>query len=282
MTDYPDERDIAYWHPRLSAAGVLTPATALVAAPDGGVPPPGVPAPRYWEFLAVLLGCGRTLGYPFVLRTGLALPKHRWAAACLVGAAGEIDARVRATQAWCDGRGLPVRTWAARQYVPPVDGFAVYDGLPVGREFRVFLRDGRPLCVHPLWPRAAVDAARPVEPHWPDALAALTELRPDTDRKVLLTLARRAATFLPGEWAIDFLATQDGRWVAHSASPSALAWHDPACPHHPAAPGAADRPPVAEAAYSIDPERKADLPLVWLLDQGLEEETPAVPAAGNE
>ncbi len=272
--EYPRERDIAYWHPRLEATGVLTPTTVLIDAPEGGVPAAGVESRRYWEFLAVLLASGKTLGYPFVLRTGLVCASRRWASACLVGSPREIDARVRATQAWCDERGLPVQTWAARQYVPPVAGFTVHDGLPVGREFRVFLRDGLPLCVHPMWPRAAVDAARPPEWHWPDALAALTELRPDTDRKVLLTLARRAATHLPGAWAIDWLATEDGRWVAHSASPAALAWHDPACPHHPAAPGAAGLAPVAERSYSIDPDAKSDLSLVWLLDQSLEEETP--------
>ena len=228
-------------------------------------------ARAYWEFLAVVMAAGRAVGFPFVLRTGLACAKHHWASAALVAAPNEIDARLRATQAWCDRAGLPVRTWAVRQYLPPAAGaFAVYDGLPVGREYRVFARDGLPLCVHPLWPRAAVDAGRPADPQWPAAYDALTDLRPDTDRRVLLTLGRRAAALLPGDWAIDLMAVEDGRWVAHSAAPARTAWHSPDCPHHPARTGAAAEPPLPERAYGIDPDRKADLPLLWLLDQCLE------------
>lgn len=265
------QRDIGYWHPRLAATGVLTPSTVLVAGPPGGVPPDDAPSRDYYSFLARLLAAGREVGYPFVLRTGLACAKHQWSGAAIVPRADEIAARARATQAWCAERGVPVVRWAVRQYVPPVAGFSVYDGLPVGREFRVFLRDGLPLCVHPIWPLAAIEAGRPADPFWPAAFDTLTELRPEGDRRVILTLARRAATHLSGAWAIDFLATEDGRWVAHSASPSALAWHHPDCPHHPASPGAAGRGPLAPAAYAIDPDNKNDLALLWLCDQSLEE-----------
>jgi hypothetical protein len=279
VTEYPFARDVRYWHPRIEATGLVTPETVVIDAPAGGVP--AAPAMEtmaeieraraYWVFLARVLAAGRAVGFPFVLRTGLACAKHHWRSACLVTGPSEIDARVRATQAWCDARNLPVRTWAVRQYLPPPVGFTIYDGLPVGREFRVFLRDGLPLCLHPKWPRAAVDLGRPADPHWPAAFDALSELRPDTDRKVLLTLARRAATYLPGEWAVDFMAVEDGRWVAHSASPAATAWHAPDCPHHPANPGAAGLGPIPERAYSIDPDAKSDLSLVWMLDQSLED-----------
>ncbi len=274
-TAYPRERDIAFWLPRLEAADLLTPTTVLVSPPQGGVPVGGQQSRAYWEFLATILAAGKHVGFPFVLRTGLACAKHRWRRAAFVAAPSEIDSHLRATQAWCDETGIPVETWAVRQFVPSVVSFTAYDGLPIGREFRTFVRDGLPVCIHPVWPYAAVTAGRPPEAYWPDAFAALTELNPTTDRKILLTLARRAASYLSGAWSIDWLAVADGRWVAHSASPADLSWHSPDCPHHPAAPGAATAPPLPESAYFIDPEVKGDLPLLCQLNHSLEDELTA-------
>jgi hypothetical protein len=264
--------ELPWWHPRLAASRVNTPLTRVAPPPPGGVPPDGEATPAYGLFLGALEAAGDAVGWPCVLRTGLAAAKHLWRSACLVGGPAELDARVRATAAWCRRRGLPVRAWAVRQYVPLAAAVTVYDGLPVAREVRVFTRGGEPLCLHAYWTRRAVELGRPAGP-WLDAYDRVCEPPDGAERRVLLTLAAHAGRHLPGLWATDWAATLDGRWVALDAAPGDLAWHAPTCPHHPARPGRLAAPPVPPADYRIDPASAEDAPLRWQLDQNLDDDT---------
>jgi hypothetical protein len=266
-----DQAAIGWWLPHIAATGVLTPTTQAVAHPADGIPPADQPTRGYWVFLAAVLEAAEEVGFPFVLRTDRACPRHLWESACLVTRPSEIDARVRTQWAWCLKRNLAVTHWAVQQLVPLAANFTAYEGLPVGREFRVFLRDGEPLCVHPYWPLRAVELGRPADPFWPDAYASMTELKPDAERKVILNLARRAAINLPGDWAIDWAATCDGRWMVSDASPGELAWHQPDCPHHPANPLCGMVGGLSPDDYAIDPDDRKQQPLLWHLEQCLED-----------
>jgi hypothetical protein len=54
--------------------------------------------------------------------------------------------------------GIPWDTWVVREFLPtiPIGVCPGYGNMPVCREFRYFIEDGRYVCSHPYWPREAL------------------------------------------------------------------------------------------------------------------------------
>lgn len=267
-----DPDDLAFWYPLLVDTKVLTPATHFLKTPD--LVPKLVgeeEIPGYARFLGILAKFGDRVGWPCVLRTGFGVNRHNWLYTGLVQRSDDLDNHVHALAYWSRRCGLPASTWAVRQYVPVSNSFHAFRGTPIGREFRVFVRNGEVQCFHPYWPMMALEIGKPDAHDWVQRYATISELGPN-ERRVMLHLSAHVSRSIPGEWAIDWAQLEDGRWVCMDMNTAGLAWHWPGCAHHPDDPHKQMAASISPTSYQIRHDAKEDLQVVLELERCLEQD----------
>jgi hypothetical protein len=231
----PDRNDAAFWLPRLEATGVPTPRTAIV--PTGvdlvelldGRTPDG-----YQAFLDHLTSAVEAIGgAPCFIRTGHGSGKHDWDRTCWLRSVADLPQHVAALVEWShevDILGLPTGTWAVRELLDAGAPFYAFRGMPIGRERRYFVAEGRVVCHHPYWPPDSI--RNPDRPDWRPLLDALNA-EPAEEVELLTALTLQAARQLDGAWSIDWLFVPGRGWVAIDAAKAGRSFHWPGCPHAP-------------------------------------------------
>ena len=176
------------------------------------------------------------MGYPFFLRTGLGSAKHYWKNTCFVPDAQSIARHIYEIIEWSEFVsliGLPYSIWAVRKFIPFVSTFPAFHGLPVNRERRYFIENGRVLCHHPYWPEAAIEG-HTAEANWKGKLAEINH-EPADEISFLSSLAAKVSMAFEDAWSVDFALAQDGQWYAIDMALMRVSFHWPECPNHPEA-----------------------------------------------
>jgi len=210
-----NQTDLRYWFPAVQKSGVLYPKTVLI---EDGI--------DFWDLVKVLDGkkpktleglvervaeASKEVGTPFFLRTSHLSGKHSWVVTCychshdikLVGrnVCGLIDATVMT--------GQPLGCFAVREFLKLQSLFTAFDGMPVAREFRIFVKDREALHIQPYWPPTSI--RRPSVRDWRYLLGWLNALESGV-REILESLAKRVSSHIGGFWSVDFAQTVDGDW----------------------------------------------------------------------
>lgn len=234
---------MSYWFPKLLATGVLVPRTEIVTTnvdlwkmlvPSEESAPDGLDA-FVDDMVAAVARIGTT---PIFLRTGHLSGKHDWTRTCHVPETNDpfrttLLHHICALVEWSelvDLMGLPTRVWAVRELLPLLSPFTAYNGMPVAREFRLFIEGGRVHCVHPYWPEKAVEDGEPSVDDWRELHAQCSKL--DGDEAYALTSAAIvvAKAFADdGAWSLDFAQHKDGTWYAIDMAPAAISFHWEGC-----------------------------------------------------
>ncbi len=239
---------MSYWLPKLQAAGVLVPRTELIRtdAPLWRLIDPGSNSEAHglMEFWRDLLDAANKLGgLPLFLRTGHLSGKHDWTETCHVrfpdldkphqDTATILMRHVVALVGWSgrvDVIDSPTNVWAVREFLPLLSPFTAYRGMPVAREFRVFIDGGIIACVHPYWPAKALEEGNPSISDWEDVYSRLMTLNGHENRS-LREIARQVAEAFEddGPWSLDIAQHQDGRWFAIDMAPAEISFHWEGC-----------------------------------------------------
>ena len=226
-----DLNSISYWFPILELAiPECIPKTEIIHSPnllallDGKMP-------EGWEgFINQLRAVGERVGYPCFLRTGHTSGKHFWQRTCCVTGPDQIGAHVSELVEFSEGCslvGLPHNIWAVREWLRgPVIGVApAYGNMPVRREFRIFIRDGKVQCGHPYWPIEALLQGGCSE----ETIAQVESMNVfGADREEVLALVLLVAAAFPGYWSVDCLWTDRG-WMVTDMARGQDSWHWPEC-----------------------------------------------------
>jgi hypothetical protein len=236
--------NLAFWFPRLLAAGLPVPRTEIVRMPDDV-------AEASWAILDGeelnawiydhLMPAVERIGLPAFLRTGHTAAKHEWSRTCALTDLERLRHHVGALIEYsaCAGIfGLPWDAWAVREMLPtvPLATLPNYGDMPLCREWRCFVRGGDLVCRHPYWPAGPIAAGISVEdapwledaPRAAERLAA--ELATEDGIGEVEALARRAGAAVGGEWSVDVLATERG-WYVTDMAVARESWHWPGCPN---------------------------------------------------
>jgi len=226
MTDISnmDLNALSYWFPLLESAGLPVPKTIIVPmCADASLSASYLiggdkiedPHPELDIFFQKMKTAADQIGYPAFLRTDHTSGKHEFSQTCHVTSAETLNRnifRLVEFSELCSVFGLPHNNWALRELLP-VKTFGTcpnYSDMPVAREFRMFVNDGRVECYHPYWPLKALQDGG----HSGDGYQDLC--KPDNEED-LLDLARRAGRAVPGHWSIDILDTQRGLYIIDMA-----------------------------------------------------------------
>lgn len=253
-----DRNDLAHWFPRLKALCPDVPETVIVQA-EGEIAKVayGEPCPEFEVLVEKLAAAAESLGgFPVFLRTGHGSGKHDWEDTCMVPSREALARHAGMIIQWSecvDFFGLPVYTWVVRRLLPLVATFKAFHGkMPINKERRYFIRDGRIQCAHPYWPEFAIRS--PDCDDWREKLRALNH-QDDNERSILREMTERIAggfdNFAPGVgWSLDWAQAESGRWYAIDMAVAEDSFHWPGCPYAP--PDAADR-------YELTPEQRDEL-----------------------
>lgn len=213
---------LSYWFPKIRDAGLPVPVTCTVDMPKvaerdlyrtfDGLPLTNKSRP----FFKRLRSAVRSIGLPCFLRSGHTSAKHDWKRSCYVQDASRLESHVAAIMAYgemCSLMGLPWGIWAVREYLPisPIAICPRYGDMPVCREFRMFVRDGDVICMHPYWPDEALVRGGA------DVSCSRAFGMTDEEERDLRILASRAGFAVGGNWSVDILYTTRGWFVTDMA-----------------------------------------------------------------
>lgn len=230
-----DKTNLAYWFPKLEAAGLPVPRTMLLPMPReafvaiykqfDGEPMGGGAEP----FFVALRAAADAIGYPAFLRTGHTSAKHEWENTCYVADGNKIASHVTRIIHYGELmtlQGLPCGDWAVREFLPttPIAIAPRFDNMPVCREFRFFVDGGAVKCWHPYWPVEALEQGA-VE----NAQAVFDQLNArEGEEDALRELASKAGAAIGGAWSVDILDTKRG-WFITDMAEAEKSYHWPGC-----------------------------------------------------
>jgi hypothetical protein len=215
--------DLADWFPIVEATGVPVPRTLIIdAGPTIFEDMVDDLTPRQATVDAMnRVGAAvNAVGTPAFLRTGEMSGKHQWGTTCFVADVQRTAAHLYTlihTQAAAFGVDEP-RHFVVRELLATEPAFIAFDGMPVTRERRYFVRDGKVYDHHEYWPAKAIIRARDAdgtelsEAEWKPMLRELST-EPRHEVAELTKLSERAAVGLVGAWSLDWLWTADRGWV---------------------------------------------------------------------
>jgi len=207
-----NENSLLYWFPKVRYLGIPVPRTAIVE----------VEASALWAMLdgkdeltaktkQALVEAGETIGYPLFLRTDQLSNKHQWKDSCYVP---EEKALFQHIYGVMEGHGMAFgvpdpRALVFRELLPTSPAFHAFNGLPIVKERRYFVRDGWIKCAHPYWPEGAIE--NPSRPDWKQLLAEQSNQSLEEEAQLAL-YASQVTIAVPGYWSVDFLEASDGQW----------------------------------------------------------------------
>jgi len=220
--------DLADWYPLLLAADIPTPRTVIISTELDLTPLLDGESPAGYEaFLATLQQAASSIGYPLFMRTGYGSGKHDWLRTCLLTDPEDLDQHVFALVEWShlvDFMGLPTDTWVVRELLPTEAAFTAFRGMPITKERRYWIKDGKVIGYHPYFPPDAID--NPSVPDWRARLEKLNEMSL-AEVNELTALSERVATAVSGDWSVDWLWVPNRGWLcidmAHAEE--SFCWH---------------------------------------------------------
>jgi hypothetical protein len=239
---------MSYWFPILKETGVNVPRTLMLNIDDYDKNCVVALRKVFWmeelsemdktslgRFIATMRNFADKAGYPLFLRSGHTSYKHEWLNTCYVPNGDVLAEHIQniaehSFMADMD-KGWPVNVWALRRMIETEPIFTAFNGFPVTKEFRFFIRDGKVECIHPYWPEEAIEG-HTEEPDWQEKLAKMNELSSE-DREELIKQSTMIASKFEGWWSLDWLKGKDGKWYAIDMALGESSYHYPNCEHAP-------------------------------------------------
>lgn len=236
-----DKNCLSYWFPLLEQGAIPVPRTHIIKTllrledlqDEHGQ---DIDA-EYDEFIAKIRAKADLLGYPCFLRTGQCSAKHNWRDSCYIEDPDQLGYHIWniVEYSMCAGMfGLRTNVWAVREFLPLNVAFTLpgYEGMPVAKEYRFFIKGGNIECWHDYWPLKAIEQGKPADLDWQAQYDDF--LRTEKFDRVLSVAENVAYLFRDdGEWSVDLCQHQDGRWFVTDMALAEQSYHCPACPNCP-------------------------------------------------
>ncbi len=245
---------LSYWFPKIKAAGAPVPKTTII---DFGheqsrellkifdVQSP----PELVTLTALIRAAADEVGYPCFLRTGQTSGKHGWKDNCFLADPLLIPQHIAGLVEFseiCDFMGLPFNVWVVRELLKTRLLFRAFHGeMPIVREFRVFVQGAEVACLHPYWPEGCFELFRGSD-EWPEGVGrnchvdeekyplwrVNLEAMNTLDHKEmfeLTALAEKCGGACGGDWSVDILQDENGKWWVTDMAEANISYHWPGC-----------------------------------------------------
>lgn len=209
---------------------------------------------KFEEIVKLVEKAGEEVGYPFFLRTDTASGKHGWKNTAFVMKKADIPRHILNTaedMELKDILGLSYKSLVIRQWLELDWRFKAFHGeMPVSRERRYFIREGKVQCHHPYWIEEAIEQAHEGEggmlfgniymhhrlpSNWRIQLAEVNTEIPE-EINLLMGYAQNVADTLAEQgdlnyYSVDFACGRDRKtWWLIDMAEGERSWHQEGCP----------------------------------------------------
>jgi hypothetical protein len=246
-----------YWYPKIKNLAIPQPRTVIVELEerkelDDMLDGDFSALDKYWEEIRKK---AREIGFPLFMRTDLSSGKHEYKRSCYVEKLEDIRSHLfRIIDLSGLGLiGMPYKAIVFREFIPLDSKFTAWKDLPVARERRYFVNDGKLLCHHPYWFQDAIERVEYTvnKPPFPDysRLFSEFEISPDNIKKkgwreelqelnietveeieLLTKYAETVGEILNGYWSVDFAKGENGVWYLIDCAMGLESFHVEDCP----------------------------------------------------
>lgn len=217
---------LSYWFPRIKDI-VPVPKTTIIRTGVDLIPLlDGKPVEGFEGLVEEVSSACDEVGYPAFLRTGQTSGKHDWLDTCLIkdrSVVGQHMLNLVEYSEMCSLIGLPYDVWVVREMLPTKPIGVAFMGMPVCREFRVFVSDAEVICTHPYWPKEAFKKGVP------ERYNELCQFKSMDEEQFVRMFASMAGKAVGGSWSVDLLDTERG-WFVTDMAVASDSWHWPECP----------------------------------------------------
>lgn len=172
--------------------------------------------------------------FPLFIKTGIFSDKHNWN--CFVASPDKLRRNlVDIIYNWFCVGGIENSNWIVIREMIPTKPFLLWDEkMPVTREWRYFVEDGKIFWRQPYWPRRAFPSWATTDLLGHESIEQALEImneekREDFDRLSALALSINKS--IPGAWSIDFLQDVDGKWWLIDMAEAPKSFIDREYPH---------------------------------------------------
>ena len=169
------------------------------------------------------------IGYPLFMRSDQGSAKHDYDHSCHVASEDKLLGNLACLFEWH----LMVDLWPVaivfRELLNLNSPFKAFDGLPIAKERRYFVDDGKVICHHPYWPIGAIEQVRghkELPGSWMEMLESIN--KEDIEVPYLTKLAEDFNEKVPGFYSVDFAQALDGGheiWFMIDAARGELSYH---------------------------------------------------------
>lgn len=237
-----NKNSMLVWWPKIKDLGIPVPRTEFIPISRADLMPAAVGddaelPQNILDSFSKVEQVADSFGYPVFMRTDVSSGKHSWKDTCYISSRDKIRQNILTLcgehELW-ELLGVNYQSIVIREFLSLQTAFTAFSGeMPINREFRFFVRDGKVQCFHFYWPDEAFDQhwARKVhDPGWKQKLHAMSEL--SFDELILLSsYAEDAGRSLSGYWSVDFAAANDGKepWYLIDMALGENSYHWPGC-----------------------------------------------------
>lgn len=174
-------------------------------------------------------------GYPVFLRSDETSNKHEWIDTCFVANREQLSANIANILEFSEmSMSLQFRGIVVREFLKLPHDFLAFNGMPVSKEFRYFIKNGKVLCRHPYgFPSCMRNINVPMS-EWMPKLEKLMTLEPETQR-VLDTYALAISKAVEplkapdNYWSADFCFVKDREWMLTDMALGDISYHWGTC-----------------------------------------------------
>ena len=177
-----------------------------------------------------LLDAANDIGYPLFMRSDQGSGKHQWNDTCFVKDETNLINQLGKLIDW-HGSLFPPMPFGAivfRSYIEMDSKFCAFEGLPIARERRYFIKDGKIDDHTPYWPEDAIRFYNSTKEYedapWKEMLSELNKEAPE-EIDLLSGYALEVAKHFKEYWSVDFCKAKNGDWYLLDMARGEVSWN---------------------------------------------------------
>jgi hypothetical protein len=166
------------------------------------------------------------IGYPLFVRNDQASHKHEWRETCYIDTPDKLLHNIQNQIELNIMHELPINAIVFRELIKTKKEFEAFDGMPITKERRYFIENGKVICHHEYWVEEAFKHYK--KQLWEEPLKRMNH-QGEQEVEYLTKQAERISKLIPEYFSIDFLQDENSKWWLIDMAEGEKSFHIETC-----------------------------------------------------